>query len=45
MRGLSDEEELRRLKQFHAEGVGVGEGTLVDYEEEARELGILPEKE
>lgn len=37
--GLSDEEELRRIGQFHGDGQGLGE-VIVDYGDDFRELGI-----
>lgn len=41
--GMSDEEELRRIERFHGiDGQGVGE-VYVDLEQQARELGLIPE--
>jgi hypothetical protein len=39
---MSDEEELRRIGQFEANGKGLGE-VLVDLEPDMKELGLIPE--
>lgn len=43
-RGMSDEEELRRIGQMMVDADGIGE-TLVDYRSELAELGLAePER-
>lgn len=40
--GMSDEEELRRVGEMYANGVGIGD-TLVELDADLTELGLRPE--